>query len=154
MTAPFTPKGDLPEWRLIYELLLDGAEYDDVITYDDLDQALGRDFRARRGPLYRARVELGVQRHRWLEAVPNRGYRVIQAREHLRVVHGHKQRARGQYRRMLTVSAATDLSQLTAKELEAFDAQARINATLVAFAFSHEQRLGRIEEILRKNGMC
>ena len=153
MTAPFVPKGDLPEWRLIYDLLLDGAEYNDLITYGDLDQALGRDFRSRRGPLYRARIELGAQRHRWLEAVPNRGYRVIEAREHLRVVHDHKQRARTQYRRMLTVSSATDLSRLTPEELEAFDAQARINATLVAIVSSHEQRLGRIEDTLRKNGM-
>lgn len=152
MSTAFAPKGDVPEWRLIYDLL-DGAEYDDVITYGELDQALGRDFRERRGPLYRARIEFGAQRHRWLEAVPNKGYRVINAREHLRVAHGHKRRARGQYRRMITVSTATDLSQLTPQELEAFDAQSRINATLVAIVSSHEQRLGRIEDTLRKNGM-
>jgi hypothetical protein len=151
--AAFEPKGDLPEWRLIYDLLLEGAAFGDLIAYDALDAALGRDFRARRGPLYRARIELGVQRHRWLEAVPNQGYRVIEAREHIRVAHGHKQRARAQYRRMLTVSTATDLTVLTPAELEAFDAQARIHATLVAIVSSHEQRLGRIEETLRKNGM-
>ena len=153
MTAPFTPKGARPEWRLIYDALLAGAEFDDLISYADLDQTLGRDFRARRAPLYRARVEFGAQRRRWLEAVPNQGYRVIRAKEHLRVAHGHKQRARAQYRRMMTVSGATDLSHLTPEELEAFDAQSRINATLVAIVSSHEQRLGRIEETLRKNGM-
>jgi hypothetical protein len=153
VSGPFAPKGDLPEWRVIYDLLLEDADFDDLISYDDLDQALGRDFRSQRGPLYRARTELGAQRHRWLEAVPNKGYRVIQAREHLRVAHGHKQRARTQYRAMMTVGAATDLARLTPDELEAFDAQTRINATLFAIVTSHEQRLGRIEETLRQNGM-
>lgn len=153
MSSPFAPKGDVPEWRLIYELLLSGAEFGDLITYAELDEALGRRFVPNRSPLYRARRELGEQRHRWLEPVPGKGYRVIEAREHLRVSQVHKRKARKQFTLMTTVTSATDLSQLTAEELSAFDSQTRIQAALVAIAFSHEQRLGRIEQTLRNNGM-
>jgi hypothetical protein len=151
--VPFAPKGDVPEWRLLYDLLLDGAEFGDVITYAELDQALERRFLDNRSPLYRARRELGDQRHRWLEAVPNVGYRVITAAEHLRVAGQHKRRAKTQLGTMQRVTLATDLDALTPEELQRFDAQARINAALVAIVTSHEQRLGRIEETLRKNGM-
>jgi hypothetical protein len=153
VSSPFAPKADLPEWRLVYDLLLDGAEFGDLITYAELDQALGRPFLKQRGPIYRARRELGEQRHRWLEAVPRRGYRVIGAEEHLRVANGHKRKARRQLATMVTVTSATDLTRLTPEQLASFDAQTRINGALVAIAFSHEQRLGRIEETLRKNGM-
>jgi len=153
MSSPFAPKGDQPEWRIIYELLLSGAEFGDVVTYAELDEALGRRFVVNRGPLYRARRELGDQRHRWLEPVPGKGYRVIEAREHLRVSQVHKRKAKRQFALMTTVTAATDLAQLTPEELSTFDAQTRIQAALVAIAFSHEQRLGRIEQTLRNSGM-
>lgn len=153
MASAFAPKGDVPEWRQIYELLLAGAEFGDLVTYADLDAALGRRFLDNRNPIYRARRELGEQRHRWLEAVPRQGYRVIEAREHLRVSHQHKRKARRQLTLMTTVTAATDLQRLTPEELTTFDAQTRIQAALVAIAFSHEQRLGRIEQTLRNNGM-
>ncbi len=153
MSQPFEAKGDQPEWQLIYELLLSGAEYGDVITYAELDEALGRPFVRNRSPLYRARRELGEQRHRWLEPVPGKGYRVIEAREHLRISQVHKRKAKRQFTLMQTVTSATDLTQLTPEELSAFDAQTRINAALVAITFSHEQRLNRIDQILRNNGM-
>ena len=153
MSSPFAPKGDQPEWRVIYELLLSGAEFGDVVTYAELDEALGRRFVTNRGPLYRARRELGEERHRWLEPVPGKGYRVIEAREHLRVSQVHKRKAKRQFTLMTTVTSATDLTQLTPEELSAFDSQTRIQAALVAIAFSHEQRLGRIEQTLRNNGM-
>ena len=156
MTAgeAFKPKGEVPEWRLIYDRLLEGAEFGDLISYPELDEALGRDFIVNRSPLYRARTELGSQRRRWLVAVPRAGYRVIEAREHLSVSEGHKRRAKRQMRQMMTVTNVTDLERLNPEELQKFDAQTRLNAALVAIVFSHEQRLGRIEDVLRRNGMA
>ena len=150
----FRPKGEVPEWRLIYDQLLEGAEYGDVITYPQLDDVLDREFVTNRSPLYRARRELGSMRRRWLVAVPRAGYRVIEAREHLHVSEDHKRRAKRQMRMMQVVTNVCDLNRLKPEELQKFDIQTRLNAALVAIVFSHEQRLGRIEEVLRRNGMA
>lgn len=152
MLTAFHPKGDVPEWRIIYDRLLTNADFGDLISYAALSHALGREFRRNRTPLYRARTELGSLRHRWLEAVPGRGYRVIEAREHLMVAAGHKRRARRQLTLMKRVADVTDLSRLTADELATYDQQTRINAALYMVAVHHERRIARIEQVLREAG--
>src|SRR6266545_4116067 len=126
--APFQPKGDLPEWRLIYDKLLERADFGDIITYAQLDEALGREFEDNRSPLYKARRHLIEMRRRWIEPVPRVGYRVIEAREHLLAAQDRKRRARRQLGQMMTVTQGTDLTRLTSSELVAFDSQAKINA--------------------------
>jgi hypothetical protein len=150
--APFQPKGDVPEWRLIYDALLERAGFGDIITYAQLDEALGRPFEANRSPFYRARQHMGEMRSRWLVAVPRQGYRVIEAREHLTAAQSHKRRARRQLGLMVRVQEVTDLSVLSAAELATFDSQARINSMLYQVAVHHERRLARIESILREDG--
>lgn len=155
MSAAFAPKGEVAEWRLVYDQLLAGAEYGDVITYEQLASVLGKDVadvKRARHPIYRARREFGQQRRRWLVAVSGRGYRVITAVEHISVADGHKAKARRQYAAALTVSNVTDLSQLTPEQLASFDVQRKILGTLVAINNAHEQRLNRIEGVLRDNG--
>lgn len=148
----FKPKGDRPEWRIIYEDLLAHADCNDVITYEQLDDALGRRFRDHRSPIYRARAEMGEMRSRWMEAVPNTGYRVIEAREHIRVAQGHKRKARRQLSIMLRVGEVTDISRLTPDELATYDSQQKVNALLYQVAVHHEMRLVRLETILRQEG--
>lgn len=150
--APFHPTGVAPEWRMLYDRILATADFGDVIPYAALDQALGRPFRRNRSPLYRARTHLGEMRHRWLEAVPRRGYRVIEAREHMTIAQGHKRRARRQFTLMKRVADVTDRSVLSPDELAQFDQQARINAALYMVAVHHEQRIRRIEAVLQAAG--
>lgn len=150
--APFQPKGDLPEWRLIYDRLLEHADFGDVITYTQLDEVLGREFEENRSPLYKAREHLGEMRRRWIEPVPRVGYRVIEAREHLLAAQQRKRRARRQLRAMVKIAEVTDLARLTPAELASFDSQAKVNAALYMVAVHHERRLNRIEGILRDEG--
>lgn len=152
MNARFASKGERPEWRMIYEDLLDGAEPGQVITYADLEGLLGRDFASNRGPLYRARRTLGEMHHRWLEAVPNTGYRVIEPLEHMRVSAGHRRKSRRQVGMAIRVLEATDLTQLAADELAKYDEQSKLTFALWA-VFAHESRLRRIEDVLRKEGL-
>lgn len=150
---PFAPKGDLPEWRLLYDAILERAEFGQVIPYDQLDAVLGRRFVDNRSPLYRARREMGDLRQRWLDAVPRTGYRVIEAHEHIALAQRHKRRAKRQLGAMVHVAEVTDLARLTPEQLASFDHQSRINAMLYMVAAHHEHRLNRIEEVLRKEGM-
>ena len=150
--APFQPKGALPEWRLIYDRLLESADFGDVISYQQLDEALGQTFAANRSPLYRARAHLGEMRQRWVEPVAKVGYRVIEAREHLVAAQQRKKKAQRQLRQMVRIAEVTDLSRLSPEDLAAFDTQAKVNAMLYTVAVHHERRLSRIEAILRDEG--
>jgi hypothetical protein len=141
-----------PEWRQVYDGLLAAADFGRLVTYEELSAVLGRRFMNNRGPIYRARQELGHLRLRWLEAVPQQGYRVIDASEHVRVAGDHKVRGQNQFSKMLEVSRATDLHRLTPDELALYDRQNRINVALFGIVTSHEQRIQRIEEILRADG--
>ncbi|MFH0917032.1 MAG: hypothetical protein V1912_11400 [bacterium] len=152
MTAQFTPKGDKPEWRMVYDDLLDEALFGAVITYAELDECLGRDFRTNRAPLYRACTELGEQRKRWLEPVPSIGYRVTEPGDHVRISAGHKRKSRRQLGVAIRVLDATDLSRLTAEALSRWDSQQKTTFTLWA-VFAHESRIRKIEEVLRKAGL-
>lgn len=151
----FQPHADKPEWRIVYDELLATANYGDVITYAQLADVLGHPVHERqrlRAPIARARRELGNLRSMWLVAVPNVGYRVILANEHVHVADDHKHRARRQFGRMMEVSHATNLSNLTPEELATWDNQNRINAFLLSVVTSHENRLHRIEQVLHQDG--
>lgn len=151
-SAPFQPKASRPEWRIIYDELLETADFNAVITYAELDRVLNRTFVDNRSPLYRARRHLGEMRLRWLEPEPKVGYRVIEAREHMDAAQRRKRKARRQLGMMVKIAEVTDLAALDPNELARFDAQARINSALYMVAVHHEQRLQRIEQILRHDG--
>lgn len=148
----FQPKGALPEWQMIYEGLLNGADFGAIITYGQLDEVLGRPFIENRTPIYRARSELGEQRHRWLAPVPSVGYRVIEASEHIIVAQQHKRKARRQMTLMVRVGEVTDITRLTPDQLAQFDTQTKVNWLLYSALVHHERRISRIEELLRESG--
>lgn len=139
----------------MYDELLSDVDYGQIISYADLASVLGHEMHDRqrlRAPIARARRELGNMRSMWLVAVPNVGYRVIQANEHVSIADDHKHRGQRQFTRMLDVSRATNLSRLTPEELACWDNQNRINAFLVTVVRSHESRIRRIEEVLHRDG--
>ena len=148
----FQPKGEIAEWRMIYERLLENAEFGQVITYAELDEALGRSFVTNRSPIYRAREDLGSIRKRWLEPVPKVGYRVTNPGDHVRVSVSHRRRSQRQVSISVKVLGSTDLSRLDPADLAKWDSEQRI-AFAVWGVVSHEARLRRIEELLRTEGM-
>ena len=152
MNARFTPKGDKPEWQILYDALLDGADFGTVITFGELDRVLGREFQTNRAPLYRARDELGSRRKRWLVPVPTVGYRVTDAAEHVRVAVDHKRKSRRQLGMAVRVLSSTDLNRLSADGLSEWDSEQKMTFALWAIV-AHENRLKRIEEVLRKEGL-
>ena len=86
MPRPFEPIGDVARWRTLYEVL-SSAKVDDVVTYADMAEALEldaeRDRQAIRSAVTRAATELlEVDKHA-IEAVPDKGYRIVKPAEHL-----------------------------------------------------------------------
>lgn len=84
MVVPFQPKGERPEWQLVYDELRK-LDVGDEITYRELSAVLERPFGKNRGPLYRAAQELLHADRRALETVRGRGYRVAAAETHGRL---------------------------------------------------------------------
>jgi hypothetical protein len=152
MNARFTPKGIKPEWQIVYDALLGNADFGTIITFQQLDDVLGREFTTNRAPLYRARDELGSRRKRWLVPVPTVGYRVTDASEHVRVAVDHKRKSRRQLGLAVRVLSSTDLNRLSSDGLSEWDGEQKMTFALWAIV-AHENRLKRIEEVLRKEGL-
>lgn len=146
-------KADKAEWRILYDALLTDVEPGDIIKYEQFSEALGRDFLADRNPVYRATLELGRTRKRWLKVVPRVGYRVIEAREHIGESAERKARATRQLSKAIQIGNATDVERLTRDELTMWDTQQRYNAFVFQVIGQHENRLSRIEEALRTAGI-
>jgi alkylated DNA nucleotide flippase Atl1 len=152
MAPLFASKGDRPEWRMIYEDLLADADFGAIITYAQIAELLGRPFEPNRGPLYRARQDLGSIKHRWLEAVPGTGYRVVEANEHVRLSVAHRRKSRRQLAIATRVLTATDLEKLSGTGLAEWDTEQKATFALWAIV-AHEHRIRQIEEVLRKEGL-
>jgi hypothetical protein len=147
----FQPKGEIAEWRMIYERLLENAEFGQVITYAELDETLGRTFIDNRSPIYRAREDLGSICKRWLEPIKGVGYRVTDPTDHVRVSVSHRRKSRRQLSISVNVLGATDLARLQPSDLAKWDTEQRLAFALFGIA-NHEGRLRRIEELLRTEG--
>lgn len=94
--SPFVPAGDQARWRTIYALLTP-LKVDDVITYRALGDALGlhpdEDRHSIQMSMRRAARELEEFDKRALDVVPNVGYRVVPAPEHLVLAKRQQRRA-------------------------------------------------------------
>lgn len=92
---PFEPVGSEAQWRMVYKAI-SALGVNDVITYEQLGEALGRDFLEDRAPIYRAMQELEREDKRTLTNVRNVGYRVAEPGEHEGLAKGHVRRSRRQ----------------------------------------------------------
>lgn len=121
---PFEPKGDVAEWRTVYDHLRK-LEPGAIISTEDLEELLGRPLGQNRGPIYRATRELEENDSRTIATVRGTGYRIAEASENLGLALSHSSRARQQLRRGLRRAESADRRALTpsvAARLEAFEA--------------------------------
>jgi hypothetical protein len=94
--VPFTPKGEVAQWRIIYRIL-QSADVGEVIGYDRLAEALDVDPKADRYRIQNAARQAGKhllqQDDRAIEAVPDEGYRVVPAARQIALAGGQIERA-------------------------------------------------------------
>lgn len=94
--SPFRPAGTRARWRVLYDLVR-RVDVGDTLTYVAMADALDMHERRDRDKLQvafrRAAEELLQEDSRAVEAIANVGYRVVQAREHLRLAEHHKTKA-------------------------------------------------------------
>lgn len=148
--SPFLPKGSVAEWQLIYGKLT-GMQVDEILTYAQLDELLGRDFRTNRSPLYKARIELQRLNHRTIDAVNNKGYRIVPAKEHLRLAHRFYKSGQRQVRKAVECAASANRSELTTEQrrrMDELETQMRgYSAMMVRLADRREKARKDLENI-------
>jgi hypothetical protein len=113
--SPFEPIGDQARWRLAYDLIR-AAATDDVVTYGELGEALGlhpkRNRHAIQMAMRRAAEELETQDKRAVDAVPNKGYRIVPAGENLMLARRHGKKAGKSLARGRSKAVNVDMSQI------------------------------------------
>lgn len=141
MPRPFEPIGDLPRWRLLYELL-SAAEVDEVVPYKELAESLD----AEDDPAGRRLVQAAISRaarellhtHRHaIEVVRNTGYRVVKPVEHLDLAHKRTRRAQVNLVKGAEVVSHVDLNGLTEDVRHSFEVVGQV----FAFQMSHMRHL-------------
>lgn len=130
--TPFTPKGDVAEWRLVYDEITK-LKSDEIITVEQLEKILGRSLEKNRSPVYRAIKELQRNQQRTLVTVRGTGYRVAKADEHFGLVLAYSDRARSDLKRGVAIADATDRSLLKGDAAERLDAVANLATRAVEF---------------------
>lgn len=113
--SPFEPIGDQARWRLAYDVLRE-AETDSVVTYDELGEALGlhpkRQRHAIQMAMRRAAQELETHDKRAVDAVPNKGYRIMPATANLMLARRHQRKAGKSLARGKSKAVNVDMSQI------------------------------------------
>ncbi len=117
----FAPKGEKPEWEILYEYLKECGK-GDLVKYEQLSNLLGRDFLKGRTPIYKAMRRLEDEDHRSLLNVKNAGYRITVAQEHEGLARQHHKRSRRQLTKSYGKIKSADRTELSREERQRFDA--------------------------------
>jgi hypothetical protein len=136
--SPFTPIGDQARWRTVYALLTP-LNVDDVLTYEQIGEALELDPSGDRHTIQmamrRAAREYETEANRALDVVPNVGYRVVAAPEHL-VLAKRQQRRAGK-------ALARGHSKVVHVDLSSVEPEVRTAFQVVAQAFAMQMDMNR-----------
>jgi hypothetical protein len=136
--SPFVPVGDQARWRVIYALLTP-LSVDDVLTYEQIGQALDLDPEADRHAIQmsmrRAAREYETEASRALDVIPNVGYRVVATPEHL-VLAKRQQKRAGK-------ALARGHSKVIHVDLSSVEPEVRTAFQVVAQAFAMQMDMNR-----------
>lgn len=148
----FEPIGREARWRLVYELL-QRAETDSIVTYEDLGRTLDLDpiddRHAIQMAMRRASKEHEEVDKRATDAVPNIGYRIVRPPEHLMLAKRQQRRSTRALARGWSKAVNVDLSRLDPETRHALEMVGRAFAVQMDFNRRTDVRQSRLEEALK-----
>lgn len=151
MMSSFAPIGEQARWRIVYDRLKTAA-VGDVVTYDELGDALGlnpeTDRHAIQMAVRRAAIEYQKVDKRALDAVPNKGYRVVEAKEHVVLARRHQAKSVRSLARGYSVATNVDLSQVDEHTRRALETIAIAFAAQLDFNRRMDVRQRRLEQVI------
>lgn len=147
----FAPKGDQARWRTVYDRLKTAA-VGDVVTYEELGDALGLHPDNDRHPIQmairRAAKQYQDVDNRALDAVPNKGYRVVEASEHIVLAKRHQARSSRALERGHRVATHVDLSQVDEQTRRALETIGAAFSVQMDFNRRMDVRQRRLEQVV------
>lgn len=151
--SPFDPIGERARWRVIYDHLVN-VPVDDVITYERmahlLDLDAEQDRHAIQMAMRRAARELEEADKRAVESVPNLGYRVVRAPEHLRLAQQQQRRSRKALVRGQSKVVNVDMSALDPEARKAFEVVGRAFSMMMDLHRRLDTRQQRLEDTVEE----
>lgn len=146
LMSPFTPAGERARWRIIYDHIR-GREIGDVITYDELAEALDlepvKDRHTIQLAMRRAAAELETADKRVVDAVPNVGYRIIEPEGQLVLARRHQRKSNRSLARGRSKAENVDFNLIPAETRKAFE--------VVVSAIAMQQDFNRRLDIRQRN---
>jgi hypothetical protein len=146
----FAPKdGEKSQAERVYDLLR-GLQPGDVLEYKQVIEVEDLDLQGDRSPIYGAQKLLEKNDRRTVEAVPNVGYRVVEADEHARLASNHTRKAKRQYgkaKRRVTFVREDELTSDAARA-ELAELRARVGS-LEQHARWSSKKLGQADEAIK-----
>jgi hypothetical protein len=151
MMSPFEPIGDRARWRILYDML-QLVPTNGILTYDRMAEALDlhpeSDRHIIQMAMRRAAREHEVVDKRAVDVVPNKGYRVVTAPEHMGLARRQQRRSSRALKAGHSKVVNVDLSNLDPEARKAFEVVARAFAAQMDFNRRIDIRQRRLEEAL------
>lgn len=149
--SPFQPIGERARWRLLYDVLRP-LQVNDTVTYEQLAAVVGMDPDAERPKLQMtlrraAREFEEVDKHA-LEVIPNVGYRVVTAPEHLTLARKQQKRANKALVRGHSKVVNVDFNEIDPETRKAFEVVARAFSMQMEFNRRFDIRQRRLEAVV------
>lgn len=148
---PFEPAGEVARWRIVYDALK-GMSVDAVLAYERAGELLGLDPVVDRSTIQSAvrkasRTFEKVDKHA-LVAVPNVGYRVVRADEHVVLARGQQRRASRALVRGHSKVVNVDLRDLSPEVRALTEATARAFSLQMDFNRRLDVRQNKLESVI------
>jgi hypothetical protein len=151
--SPFEPVGERARWRVIYDLLRE-APTDSVVSYKELGDALGLDPDKQRHSIQmairRAAAEHENEDNRAVDVVPNEGYRVVAASEHLTLARRHQKKAGKALARGHSKAVHVDLAGVDPEIRKALEVTAQAFSLQMDFNRRFAVRQSQLEKAVRE----
>ncbi len=150
--SPFESIGDRARWRLVYEDILVKKPVGGIVTYDEMGEALDLDPEGDRHAIQmamrRAARELEQVDKHAVDAVPNKGYRIIEAVEHMQLARRQQRKSHHALQAGHSKVVNVDLTALDPETRQAFEVVARAFAAQMDFNRRIDIRQRRLEGAL------
>lgn len=134
--SPFQPEGDRARWRVLYDLLCE-AKVGEIVTYQEMAEALGLDPKADRSKVQlamrRAAAELETQDQRAVDVVANAGYRIVEPEAQLNLAKRHQRKAGKSLKRGHSKVVHVDFNGMEPDVRKAFEVVAGAFAAQIDF---------------------
>ena len=149
--APFEPAGEQARWRVLYDLLRE-ANVGEVVTYDEMAEALELhpvDDRTRvQLAMRRAAQELETVDRHAVEAITNKGYRIVEPERQMDLARRHQRKAGRSLKRGHSKVTNVDFNGMDPDVRSAFEVMAGAFAAQIDFNRRLSARQEKLEAVV------